>query len=254
MNRIRLRMRVSVRTTAIALAVAGTATLAAGAEAGDCAPGAVRADIESETLTRAERIARLDDALNESLARFDECQNDVPAPAEPDSGTETASGGPEGPDGNAGDTTAAAGDGNARRVDPAGDGGGMESVAAPGMEGTQPPENGAATTSGSDAKPVAATGVEGTQSREDATGTTSDTPRRAGSGGTPGDDSDDVPDDIPRGDNDSVLEAQIRRAAMEETDPRIRAELWNEYRKYKGLPVKPLPDDDGDPPDADTSQ
>ena len=46
-----------------------------------------------------------------------------------------------------------------------------------------------------------------------------------------------VPDDIPPADNDSILEEQIRQAAMNETDPVIKAKLWNEYRKYKGLPV-----------------
>ena len=61
-----------------------------------------------------------------------------------------------------------------------------------------------------------------------------------------------MPDDIPAPDNDSVLEAQIRRAAMEEADPRIRAELWNEYRKYKGLPPKPLPGEEGGNDDAQT--
>lgn len=47
-----------------------------------------------------------------------------------------------------------------------------------------------------------------------------------------------IPDDIPEVDNDSILEAQIRQAAMDETDPVIKAKLWNEYRKYKGLPVQ----------------
>jgi hypothetical protein len=48
-----------------------------------------------------------------------------------------------------------------------------------------------------------------------------------------------VPEDIPPADNDSILEAQIRQAAMNETDPETKAKLWNEYRKYKGLkPVK----------------
>jgi len=47
-----------------------------------------------------------------------------------------------------------------------------------------------------------------------------------------------TPDDIPPVDNDSVLEAQIRHAAMIETDPVIQEKLWNEYRKYKGLPAK----------------
>ncbi|MDX8396699.1 MAG: hypothetical protein R8K49_00090 [Mariprofundaceae bacterium] len=46
-----------------------------------------------------------------------------------------------------------------------------------------------------------------------------------------------VPDDIPPADNDSVLEEQIRQAAMNENDPVIKAKLWNEYRKYKGLPI-----------------
>ena len=44
-----------------------------------------------------------------------------------------------------------------------------------------------------------------------------------------------LPEDIPPVDNDSVLEKQIRAAAMAEKDPAIKAKLWNEYRKYKGL-------------------
>ena len=45
-----------------------------------------------------------------------------------------------------------------------------------------------------------------------------------------------IPDDIPAGDNDSAFEAQIRAAAMAETDPDTQKNLWNEYRRYKGLP------------------
>jgi len=45
-----------------------------------------------------------------------------------------------------------------------------------------------------------------------------------------------IPDDIPEADNDSVFEAQIRAAAMAETDPDTQKNLWNEYRRYKGLP------------------
>ena len=45
-----------------------------------------------------------------------------------------------------------------------------------------------------------------------------------------------TPDDIPDADNDSVFEAQIRAAAMTETDPDTKKNLWNEYRRYKGLP------------------
>lgn len=45
------------------------------------------------------------------------------------------------------------------------------------------------------------------------------------------------PEDIPDADNDDVVAAQIRRAAEIEHDPDKKAKLWNEYRKYKGLPV-----------------
>ena len=45
-----------------------------------------------------------------------------------------------------------------------------------------------------------------------------------------------TPDDIPDAEDDSVFEAQIRAAAMAETDPDTKKNLWNEYRRYKGLP------------------
>ena len=45
-----------------------------------------------------------------------------------------------------------------------------------------------------------------------------------------------IPDDIPKVGNDSVFEAQIRAAAMAATDPDTQKNLWNEYRRYKGLP------------------
>jgi hypothetical protein len=49
-----------------------------------------------------------------------------------------------------------------------------------------------------------------------------------------------APNDIPPADNDSIFEKQIREAAENETDPEVKERLWNEYRKYKGLPVKPV--------------
>ena len=45
-----------------------------------------------------------------------------------------------------------------------------------------------------------------------------------------------IPEDIPQDDNDSVLEEQIKLAAINEKDPEKKKRLWNEYRKYKGLP------------------
>ncbi|PHS22511.1 MAG: hypothetical protein COA83_11650 [Methylophaga sp.] len=43
-------------------------------------------------------------------------------------------------------------------------------------------------------------------------------------------------EDIPSADNDDVIAAQIRLAAEIEQDPAKKEKLWNEYRKYKGLP------------------
>lgn len=231
MDHIRNRRRLSIRSTVTALVVATAATYADGAAARDCVASTVQADVEDLPLTRAERITRLDQAFHDSLARFDECQNvdsAVSAAPSQDAGAESAGG-----------ETAGAGD------DASG-----QSGAAEGIRNGETPEAAEPATTGAAMESVAAEGVQGTEAQKDAERTESDTERLPGSG--PG--SGEVPDDIPEPDNDSVLEAQIRRAAMEETDPRIRAELWNEYRKYKGLPTRPLPDDDGEPSDAQNSQ
>ena len=43
------------------------------------------------------------------------------------------------------------------------------------------------------------------------------------------------PPDIPSGDDDDVVARQLREAATREPDPAVRAKLWQEYRKYKGI-------------------
>jgi hypothetical protein len=45
-----------------------------------------------------------------------------------------------------------------------------------------------------------------------------------------------VPDDIPSGNGDDVVARQLREAAQNEPDPELRERLWDEYRKYTGLP------------------
>ena len=46
------------------------------------------------------------------------------------------------------------------------------------------------------------------------------------------------PKDIPPADNDNIIARQIREAASAESDPEKQQKLWNEYRRYKGLPEK----------------
>jgi len=46
-----------------------------------------------------------------------------------------------------------------------------------------------------------------------------------------------VPEDIPDGNDDDVVGRQLREAAMAEADPELRERLWDEYRRYTGLPI-----------------
>ena len=39
--------------------------------------------------------------------------------------------------------------------------------------------------------------------------------------------------DIPDGSDDDVVARQLREAAEKETDPELKAKLWEEYRRYK---------------------
>jgi len=57
------------------------------------------------------------------------------------------------------------------------------------------------------------------------------TSEESGSSGKP-------PEDIPSANNDDAVAAQIRLAAEIEKDPEKKRKLWNEYRKYKGLPTQ----------------
>ena len=230
MCRIRSRGRLPPPCAmAVGLAIIAIAVAAHAGDAGTCAPEAVHADTEGQSLTRAEKIARMDRAFYDSLARFDECQSVATGADAAGAGVSDAAGrngGAAGADGGAAGRT----DGDSVGTN---DGASVASVAAEGIQGAESPETFEADDTSIES--VAAGGIHGTEAPEDGEGTAADTDRPpvAGSGR--------VPDDIPKADNDSVLEAQIRRAAMEETDPRIRAELWNEYRKYKGLPLKPVP-------------
>jgi hypothetical protein len=54
-----------------------------------------------------------------------------------------------------------------------------------------------------------------------------------GAGGTTGSGPREIPGDVPDGRDDDIVARQIREAAMKETDPELRAALWEEYRRYK---------------------
>lgn len=47
-----------------------------------------------------------------------------------------------------------------------------------------------------------------------------------------------IPEDIPIDNNDDILAQQIKNAALKEKDPEKQKKIWNEYRKYKNLPLE----------------
>lgn len=176
-------------------------------------------------LTREERIARMDEALTRSLNRYENCD-------EPES-TDTSAN----PSGGGGGGAAAQGE--------AGEGESGAGQAGTGDVGEPESDGGVASQATSD--------IGGDEGDADETGgglpgatVTESRP----SGGMAGDEPEEppvrsagrvlpngkLPEDIPSADNDSVLEAQIRQAAIDETDPELKKRLWNEYRRYKGLP------------------
>ena len=150
---------------------------------------------KDSTLTKSERLAAMDRALNKSLNSYEDC---LQSPN--DGGGSQASGGSSG-SGSAGST----GDGT------------VSSAAASGISGTEKPAE----------APAAATDQE-TPDQDQKTAAVQP-PKQAAPNGK-------IPDDIPPADNDTVLEKQIRQAAINETDPEKKAKLWDEYRKYKGIP------------------
>jgi len=155
---------------------------------------------DDSTLTRGERIHHMDQALNKSLNKFELCQSEK---------TKVEFNGANGDPGVAGGS-AGSSEGGAT----------SESVASSAMSGTELP---AAQDDVKDEKLEVSPAAQTTNNENG---------KYKGSISTA---SGKLPDDIPSADNDSTLAAQIRRAAENETDPTKREQLWNEYRKYKGL-------------------
>jgi hypothetical protein len=54
-----------------------------------------------------------------------------------------------------------------------------------------------------------------------------------GAEGAEGEETEQVPDDIPDGQDDDIVARQLRELAENETDPELKERFWDEYRKYK---------------------
>lgn len=179
----------------------------------DCTDVSVHYSDNTE-LTREERLKLMDKALFKSLNKFELCQST--RNGQGSSGTSGA----DGEAGNSGEGT----EGDSAVETGAFDG---KSVATSGISGTEAPEK------SMESEFLSENDMATTRSSMDETSRTANKKYKASSSG-----SGKLPDDIPEAANDDALAAQIRYAAENEPDPVKKARLWNEYRKYKGLPQK----------------
>ena len=171
----------------------------------DCSDVSVQYS-DNADLTREERLELMDKALFSSLNKFELCQSAR--------------------NGNAGQA------GDAAQSSEPGDSGETgafqgQSVATSGVSGTDAPQGSMQTGD------LTETDMMSSSSSEEQTSKAEDKKYEAlyrGSG--------KQPEDIPEAANDDALAAQIRYAAENEPDPVKKAQLWKEYRKYKGLPEK----------------
>jgi hypothetical protein len=173
----------------------------------DCSEVAINY-IDRPDMTHNERLEAMDRAFFESVNRFELCHlSNQSSSSQASSSSESASAGSDAATGGAESSES-----------------GVESVASPLMTGTETesslplygsPEN---------------SGMPEITKGEPIDGTVA---IYAGSGGNGA-----LPEDIPAANNDDAVAAQIRLAAEVEKDPMKKEKLWNEYRKYKGLPVK----------------
>jgi hypothetical protein len=165
------------------------------------------ADIATQTeQTPQEQIAALDRMLNAGLGEYDEKllreQERIKA-ATPN------------------DNSDAGGDGGA------GDGSEGEGSEGEGSEGEA--SEGGAEGEGQDAGGSPGGNRAGDQSDDQRSGGPEDGSTGSGDQGSDR----DQPSDIPDGSDDDVVARQLREAAEKETDPELKAKLWEEYRRYK---------------------
>jgi len=179
------------------------------------------------SLTREERIAKLDAALLQALS-VGFCQAAVLSGV--------CAGGADGADGSGGEAAASANSANANPGAP------LESLPASGIQGDLPDSEAAETAAVEPARELPGNADAENIDQTEGGGAPGNVPGvDAPAGGSK------VPDDIPPAANDDIIAQQLRQAATDEQDPATRAKLWNEYRRYNNLPVKDIPESAGQP-------
>ena len=213
------------------------------ADEGDCP--IVMPDFDNMMLlTREERIQLMDQALKDALAQVQDCKQTISDVQKQDSGNAGNA--------NSSDDANAGADSNAEQADNAeseqGDSQNQQTATPSGeLSGSEASDDfGEQTTtrtpeiatpsgelSGTEPPTTRQTDSEGaiSDSSEDPPPFTGTNDKRALNNGK-------LPEDIPPADNDDIIAKQIREAALAEPDPQKQEKLWNEYRRYKGIPIK----------------
>ena len=193
-------------------------------EAVDCTK--VHVDYSNDpTLTREERLRLMDQAFFESLSRFELCQAAARAKAKSAAGA--GNNGSNGSNGGSGENGA---DNNS--ADAGAQKGGTSaggSVASSTMSGTEVGKTSQKIPSADGIESAETASLPGSQAIDEVKSQSAKNSTLANG---------KLPDDIPSAKNDDALAAQIRYAAENEPDPVKSAQLWNEYRKYKGLATR----------------
>jgi hypothetical protein len=177
------------------------------------------ADISTESeQTPEEQIAALDSLLNAGLGEYDEKLLREQERIKAQSPNNNSAGGGGGAGGS--------GDGS--------EGDGSEGQGSEGQGSEGQSSEGESSEGESESEGQSSEGSAGdTRQGEGASGQQQGGPVDSSSGSTPDGNESDRPSDIPDGSNDDVVARQLREAAENETDPELKAKLWEEYRRYK---------------------
>lgn len=184
----------------------------------DCSD--ITIELDSDTVDINEKLQEMDDAFYDSLSQFEYCSENSSISG---GGGGSAGGG----GGSSADSASSSSDG--------GDGNGSEMQGSSESSASSPSKG----ISGTEKASKSSQSASGNQESAEESDTQTDS---LTSGNIEKNDkfSDNgkLPEDIPPADNDSVVEAQLRQAAIAEKDPQKKKKLWNEYRRYKGLSEK----------------
>ncbi len=169
-----------------------------------------------QAATRSEQTGVLHDGFLEALGEFDEllAQEDekvasrIPSQREPGNGQASASG-------NNGTAGGQGGQGGA---------GSPETSSAAGAEGLEGGEGDASEAFGAERAGLAGTGASPDSGGSQGQASADDHARYGAPGGK-----------LPPPEDDDIVARQLREAADKEPDPELRAKLWEEYWKYKGV-------------------